>query len=62
MLINVHVEWFEVFGVSDCWVRAFNDENIAMFDGKGCSSDNETSLVSFSRSKTHGWRLTKGDQ
>ena len=62
MLINVHVEWYKVFGVSDCWVRALNDENIAMFDCEGCSSDNERSLVSFSRSKTHGWRHPKGDQ
>ena len=45
-----------------CRVRAFYDENIAISDRRGCSRDNETSLVCFSRPKTHWWRYTKDYQ
>ena len=30
---------------NDCGVRTFYDEYIAIFDRRGCSRDNETSLV-----------------
>ena len=30
---------------NDCGVRAFYDENIGVFDRRGCSRDDQTSLV-----------------
>ena len=50
MLIIVRVEWFEIFGDNGATKErlrrtAFYDENVSISDRRGCSRDDQTSLV-----------------